>query len=146
MNGSLPINIAEHENWVRERSRPEGRNTTLPACPWVRLWTGCRHFKRYSLPLTSRVLREKYWNLEKDPKALHLKICAMPLSMISAQTTYGFIVLYNLYARMKKKLDVDFLEIPLFIQRITVERYGKDQWIIQSISLQIGDCSLWYII
>lgn len=146
MNGSLPINIAEHENWVRERSRPEGRNTTLPACPWVRLWTGCRHFKRYSLPFTSRVLREKYWNLEKDPKALHLKICAMPLSMISAQTTYGFIVLYNLYARMKKKLDVDFLEIPLFIQRITVERYGKDQWIIQSISLQIGDCSLWYII
>lgn len=146
MNGSLPINIAEHENWVRERSRPEGRNTTLPACPWVRLWTGCRHFKRYSLPFTSRVLREKYWNLEKDPKALHLKICAMPLSMISAQTNYGFIVLYNLYARMKKKLDVDFLEIPLFIQRITVERYGKDQWIIQSISLQIGDCSLWYII
>lgn len=70
----------------------------------------------------------------------------MPLSMISAQTTYGFIVLYNLYARMKKKLDVDFLEIPLFIQRITVERYGKDQWIIQSISLQIGDCSLWYVI
>lgn len=146
MNGSLPINIAEHENWVRERSRPEGRNTTLPACPWVYLQTGCRHFKRYSLPFTSRVLREKYWNLEKDPKALHLKICAMPLSMISAQTTYGFIVLYNLYARMKKKLDVDFLEIPLFIQRITVERYGKDQWIIQSISLQIGDCSLWYVI
>lgn len=125
MNGSLPINIAEHENWVRERSRPEGRNTTLPACPWVRLWTGCRHFKRYSLPLTSRVLREKYWNLEKDPKALHLKICAMPLSMISAQTTYGFIVLYNLYARMKKKLDVDFF----FINTIVYSKnHSREIW------------------
>lgn len=70
----------------------------------------------------------------------------MPSAIISAKTTYRFIMLCNLYARMKKKLEVDFLEISLFIQRITVDRYGKDQRIIQSISLQIQDCSLWYII
>lgn len=65
-----------------------------------------------------------------------LKICAMPPAIASAKTTYRFIMLCNLYARMKKKVYVDFLEIPLFIQRITVDRYGEAQWIIQSISLQ----------
>lgn len=71
-------------------------------------------------------------------------------AIISGKTIYMFIILYNLYARMKKKVDMEFffffLEIPLFIQRITVDRYGKDQWIIQSISLQMQDCFLWYII
>lgn len=138
---SLSNNIAEQENLIIEKSRPEDSNTLLPIFPWVCLQTEGRCFNRYSLSFRSRI-----WKVlkigERSKTSLYFKICAMPPAIITAKTTYRFIMVCSLYARIKKKLAVDFLEIPLFIQIITVDRYGKDQWIIQSISLQIQDCSL----
>lgn len=50
----------------------------------------------------------------------------MHLAIISNKTTYMFITLYNLYARMKKKVDMDF-----FFLRNTIaysKNHSREIW------------------
>lgn len=103
---------------------PEDRNVFLPISPWV-----CYKCLQVASALTGTVchLYQEFWKKNTENRGKIQKFFVRcPLLLL----VLPLIMLWNLYARIEKNVDVDFLEIPLFIPRTTVDRYGKDQWII----------------